>query len=603
MKKLISVILAVIIGCSMFSVAGFAAENAGISSFSVEILTDEKTDADLVVDWYKNDADGKTYLFIPASIDLEKAVVNFAASDDVYLGETKLAIGDSAAFLKDKQQITLTCGGESYDVIVFAESKVASVFIETESGSLDAVHADKEHKEKGRITIVNTDGETECFGLLDYIKGRGNSTWGMAKKPYNIKLEEKENLFGMGKSKKWSLIANYQDASLARNALAYTAAQYAGMAYSPEFEPVDVYINGSYEGAYLLTTRVEVDETRVDIENLEKANEKANPDIEDFDDCARGGVYGTFSGYLEGTRKWVEIPNDPEDITGGYLLECELPSRYCDEISGFVTEGSQAMVVKAPEYASKAQVNYIADYYQKFENAVASESSLSKISEYADINSFAMLYLFNEWVSNHDAAITSTYMYKPANGKLFVGPVWDFDSSLGNTDSKGRFGLDYNNPETWTACHSRLYAITYIGAGNTTNVPTFFNNLAKKQEFADLSKTLWDSVMKNAVADAVNYIQNEYAVNVEGSAVANAIRWKHFSTTNVDEIKAAYRNEIKEVADFANAKSAFISSGIGTVVPVHSEKTALDSVKDTFNIILNEIFEKALVLFNLENVI
>lgn len=600
MKKILSFILAVIIGCSVFSVAGFAAETEKISAFSVEIVTEEDSAADLVVDWYKNG--NKYYLFIPSSIDLEKAVISFSSSADVYCGETKLTSGDSAAFLKDKQQITLICGEENHDVIILAESKVSSVFIETESGSLDAIHADKEHKEKGKITIINTNGETECAGALDYIKGRGNSTWGMAKKPYNIKLEDKENLFGMGKSKKWSLIANYQDASLARNALAYTAAQNAGMAYSPDFEPVDVYINGSYEGAYLLTTRVEVDGSRVDIEDLEKANEKANPDIEDFENCARGGTYGTFSGYLEGTRKWVEIPNNPADITGGYLLECELPARYCDEISGFVTEGSHAIVVKSPEYASEAQVNYIADYYQKFENAVVSENSLSKISEYADVNSFAMLYLFNEWVANHDACITSTYMYKPANGKLFAGPVWDFDSAFGNVSVK-RFGLDYTNPEGWTACHSRLYAITYIGAGNTTNVPTFFNNLAKKQEFADLSKSLWDSTMKKAAADAVNYIQNEYASNVEGSAVANAIRWKHFSTTNVDEIKAAYRNEIKEVTDFANAKSAFISSGIGTVVPVHSEKTTWDNIKDTFNIIVNDILEKALVLFNLENVI
>lgn len=600
MKKLISIFLAVIISCFFVSATAFAAEETGISKFSVGIVTEEEADADLVVNWYKNDTDGYMYLFVPDSIDLEKAVISISASADVYCGEIKISNGDSAAFLADKSEVILSCGGESFKVKIFSESKVASVFIETQSGSLDAVHADKEYKEKGSITIINSDGETECSGRLDYIKGRGNSTWGLAKKPYNIKLEKKANLFGMGKSKKWSLIANYQDASLARNALAYTAAQYAGMAYSPEYEPVDVYINGNYEGAYLLTTRVEVDEARVDIENLENANEKANPDIKDFENCERGGVYGKFSGYIEGSKKWVEIANNPENITGGYLLECELPSRYCEEISGFVTEGSHAIVIKSPEYASKAQVEYISDYYQQFENAVNSDEGISKISEYADINSFAMLYIFNEWVANHDACITSTYMYKPANGKLFAGPVWDFDNSFGNCD-RTRFGLDYNNPNTWTACHSRLYAITVIGAGNTTNVPTFFNTLSKKQEFVNLSKNLWDSTMKTAAAEAVKYIQNEYAVNIEGSAVANAIRWEIFGTTDVDAIKKAYKDEVQEVVDFANAKSAFISSGIGAVIPAYSEKTAWDNIKDRFNILLSDIFEKALVLFRLEN--
>ena len=138
---------------------------------------------------------------------------------------------------------------------------MASVFITTESGNLDAVHADKEHKEAGYIQVISEDGISYQYdGDLEYIKGRGNSTWKMEKKPYNLKLDKKADLFGMGKSKKWSLIANHSDSSLMRNAIIYTVAGQV-LDYTPKYTPVDLYINSEYMGSYILTTRVEVEAT------------------------------------------------------------------------------------------------------------------------------------------------------------------------------------------------------------------------------------------------------------------------------------------------------------------------------------------------------
>lgn len=603
MKKILTILMSIIVSCSFALLTAFAADSEGISEFSVGTRSDKEIGAQLEIEWFKSETDGNMYLFLPEYSDLNSANIYFTASDDVCLGETKLNSGDSAAVLADKSDFVLTCAGESYNVKVIKESGVSAVFIETDSGNLDAVHADKEHKEEGQITIINSNGEIECDGELEYIKGRGNSTWGMAKKPYNIKLEEKKNLFGMGKSKKWSLLANYEDLSLVRNALAYTAAQNAGLPYTPEFEAVDVYINNEYQGAYLLTTRVEVDDTRVDITDLEKANEEENENV-DFDTLSIGGTYGTFSGYIEGSKKWVEIENNPEKITGGYILENELPSRYCDEISGFVTEGSQAVVVKAPEYASKAQVDYISNYYQQFEDVIRSESSTqADVAKLCDVDSLVRVYLINEWTANHDAGITSSYFYKPVDDVLYAGPIWDFDGAF-PTVSKSRFGIDYSNPNTWTAAHSRLYAITYFGAGNTTNdSPTYLSSLAKKQWFADRAKEEWNSGMKAATQQATEYIGTEYYKHIEGSAVNNAIRWNHFGTTDIASIKSSFAAQVKKVTDFSTAKSDFISSNIGTVAQPRSEKTSWDNVKDSFNIFINDVFEDILVLFGLINVI
>ena len=597
MKKAISFILTIALLFSLGCPATFAA-NEGISEFSVEISEEKEHGAQLCVDLYEDNGD--TYLFIPQSINLADAKVYFSASGDVTADGEKITSGSSAAFLADKTEVTLTCGGTSRKVKILVISDVSSVFIETESGSLESVHADKEHKEKGEITIVGADGNVEYDGELDYIKGRGNSTWGLAKKPYNIKLEDKANLFGMGKSKKWSLLANHSDASLVRNSLAFTAAQNAGIAYTPKYEPVDVYINSEYMGAYLLTTRVEVDKTRVNIDNLEDLNEEANPDA-DIEALPRGGVYGSVSGYLEGTRKWVEIPNDPKDITGGYILELELPGRYDEEISGFVTENSQTVILKSPEYASENEVVYIASYYQLFEKAVYGKQGVDALGEYCNVASLVDSYIFNEWTANHDAGLTSTYLYKPADDTLYAGPVWDFDKAFGNCDVI-RFGLDYNNPSQWTVCHSTLRNNLILGAPELTQTPTFYNLLAKDEDFISLCKQRWNNSLKSVLASATEYIVTDYAAAIEDSAVANAIRWNTYGTKDVVEIKAAFANSVKKAADFADTKAEFISANIGTVAEKGGEEpNAFDAFKKKAYIFINNIIEKAIMALGLEN--
>ena len=88
--------------------------------------------------------------------------------------------------LAGKDEITVKCGNSEYNVDIIAESKVASVFIETDSGSLDYIHEKKGNEEEGNISIIGADGaDVEYAGRLE-IKGRGNSTWNMEKKPYYI---------------------------------------------------------------------------------------------------------------------------------------------------------------------------------------------------------------------------------------------------------------------------------------------------------------------------------------------------------------------------------------------------------------------------------
>ena len=615
MKKFIALVLALIISVSCLSVAVSAADDAAISSFAIESVAEIEAEAGkgdgaaVKTDWYE--IDGTYYLFVPSAIDLSNAKITFDADADVYIGSAKLVNGELTDALNGKNEVTLTCDGESFKVVIINESTVASVFIETESGSLDAVHADKDHKEEGNITIVNSDGlSAEYKGVLEYIKGRGNSTWEMEKKPYNIKLDKKANLFDMGKSKKWSLIANHSDDSLVRNVAAYYAAKEAGIPYTPLFVSCDVYINNEYQGAYLLTTRVEVDETRVDIDNLDDFNEELCIEEygEDFDmdTLKKRGHYGEWAGLLQNTQKWVEIPEtDDEDVTGGYILEMELANRYAGEISGFVTSRSQPLTMKSPEYASESQIKYISDYYQRFEDAVFSNDGYNENGEHytdiADLDSLAKFYAINEWASNQDCGLTSTYFYKPAGDKLYAGPVWDFDICFANNDS-GRFGCDYTNPEEFTVCFGRQYRNTFFGSWDVNEVPHIYNELCTKEDFVAAVKRVWDAEIRPAV-DRTNTMLSTYADANMGSAVMNAIRWNIFGTYDIAQIKADYKDAVKDVYDFATVRAGFLSENFGTVQVQETQTSFFLGGLKKIGTAINDVFEFFVRFLDVENVI
>lgn len=88
---------------------------------------------------------------------------------------------------------------------------------------------------------------------MEYIRGRGNSTWSESKKPYKIKLESKADILGMGSNKHWVLVANIYDNSKMRNKMTYTLGERLGIAYTPKSVPVDVVMNGEYYGNYYLS--------------------------------------------------------------------------------------------------------------------------------------------------------------------------------------------------------------------------------------------------------------------------------------------------------------------------------------------------------------
>lgn len=296
------------------------------------------------------------------------------------------------------------------------------------------VHAVKGNTAPGEVFLFD-----ENFGLLyqgkvDALKGRGNTTWTAAgKKSYQLKLAKKADLLdpqgGSQKAKKWILLANPFDPTLMRNQMIYDFARELGLQNTPEGRPVDFYYDGEYRGSYYLCEKVEIGDGRVEIDELEKAVEKANPDV-DLD--ALPEVTGHNSkGY---NVHYEEGITDPDDISGGYLVELD-SVYYTEEKSWFQVFSAVHASVKSPEYTSAAMIDYISgiveDFYNYCRHVREGKTDGSELASYIDLDSFARYFLVNEWFANNDVWTSSTFMYKPkGDDLLYAGPVWDCDSSL-----------------------------------------------------------------------------------------------------------------------------------------------------------------------------
>lgn len=555
-RKLISLLLVSLMLLSFAGIFAFA-EDSTLPVLSVSAYGDQ----DSVINWWRSDVDGKYYLFLPDGADTSALTVGFSGSKLTVDGKA-LSDGETTSAFSVGTHAVVADSAE-YTLVVLVSDNLPAVYIETESGSLDQIHADKDHKEKGSF-VAYEDGVKTYDAKLDYIKGRGNSTWALSKKPYNIKFESKTNLFGLGKAKKFSLIASAAEQSLIRNKITYDLAEDVGLLYSSKSQHVDLYINGVYEGNYLICESVEVGSNRVDITDMEDLNEAANPGV-DIEQCELAGTRGKEAGYVADSRKWVELPNEPADISGGYLIEFEMYARYCFEVSGFVTKKGQPITMKSPEYASKAEIEYISSFYQEFEDAVYSETGYNELgkhyTEYIDLDSWARMYLLQEFAMNLDAARTSFYLIKPqGEDKLYASPVWDFDYSYGKKYTGYR--IDNTNPELWATRDDYLTDTRTGFVDKLPNLPTVLNTLCRHDDFMEKVKTEWKTTFLTQLNQERTDSINKLIDSLEKSAVMDAIRWNRYKTTDLGANLDYFRTVADGVVSFMTKRTAFLTKGL-----------------------------------------
>lgn len=394
------------------------------------------------------DQEGVYYFFLPSGV--ENCRIDFCN-----LGDDSTLRLDSDIYTSDNSVIYSLEYSKLYDMelnisqeeqlvergqVIFLKSeRLPSLFIDTASGNMEAVHSDKEIKEEASIWLIDAEGNREYSGGIEYIKCRGNFTFEAEKKPYQIKLLKNASLLGMPSAEKWILLANVYDDTLIKNELVFRFAERYSSVPSIRGEFVDLYLNSEYVGNYYFCEKVEVGENRLNITDLKEKTKQVN-----FPRSYESAVlYVSDDGKIKATSGL----QNPEDITGGYLLEHLQQRDYETAENAFMTDSGCCYAIISPNPATVEQAQYICNFFNEMELAMIQEDGIHPVtgkhfSEYLDIDSWTSKYLIEEVFHDTDAPARSMFFYKDSDSvdsHVFSGPMWDYDVVLGGLGSSWFF--------------------------------------------------------------------------------------------------------------------------------------------------------------------
>ena len=313
------------------------------------------------------------------------------------------------------------------------------------------------------------------------IKKRGHTSFTFDKPQYLVKTvvgdakeENPVDVLGMGEGDSWILNGSLADKSMMRNYLSYRiASEIGGGAMAPDSRYCEVLLateNGyEYQGVYLLQETVSRGKDRVDIDQFKKKN--------------------TYTSYIVRRDRYTNF-----DV----MLETY------GRLSG---QSEQWIGVKYPSEArlTESARQFIEQDFSKIEQVIYSEDedTFKVYDKYIDIDSYVDYFLINEFFGNYDAGEHSTYMYKNSGGKLYIGPVWDFDQAMNN------YFQDEMDPETLAF-----------------QTKPFFEQLCKDERFIDCLKDRYAELRKGALSEEhVFAVMDEVNAYLESARVREWYRW------------------------------------------------------------------------------
>lgn len=383
------------------------------------------------------------------------------------------------------------------------ERYMPKVYIET-PGAAEIVSKEN-WMSNANITVYDEYGDLDLSAKTS-IRGRGNSTWGYPKKPYALKFDSKAPVLGMPEHKRWVLLANWMDRTLLRNDIAFELGRRT-MAWAPRGKFVELYLNGKHKGNYYLCEHIKVDESRVDVAELDEDS--------DF--------------------------NDASQVTGGYILEFDVYGPN-DEINYFYSSVKNFPVaIKEPDEDvitswTHPGYLYIKEYVGKVEKVFEEDKNNRKrwteIDKLIDITSYIDWWLVHEVCINGEPGHPkSSYMYKERDGKLYAGPLWDFDW--------GTFTPDVN---------SAIIANTI-----------WYGYLFRYAEFKTAVKKRWGEV--KSIYESVSVYLDEQAEALRESNEVNINMWPITQVVNGDE-SMSYDQAITRMKDSFNHRISSIDTYI-----------------------------------------
>ena len=326
-----------------------------------------------------------------------------------------------------------------------------------------------------RIVLIN-EGKIEINDTAG-IKIRGRTTSLIPpKKPYRIKFTNKQKIFNFkGKDKKWTLLANAFDRSLIRNSIAYKISELMKFKFTARCEPVDVVLNGNFQGNYYLCDKIDVDKNRINITKMEMTD--------------------------------ITVPN----VTGGYVLEIDSLSSW--QKNNFKTARGIPGQIIYPEddEITPEQSNYIKNKLNQFEDEI-----YKGILDNIDLESYSKYFLVEEFCGDPDHVWSSFYFTKERDDdKFYFGPVWDFDLAFDNDERL--YPTSLKSDFCFKLCDSAGTARDFIQA------------LIANKNVIEYIKNTWDELINSVLTEKAlfDFIE-EIKRKIQESSELNFIKWDNF---------------------------------------------------------------------------
>lgn len=342
------------------------------------------------------------------------------------------------------------------------------------------------------------------------VRLRGNASMQFPKKPYRIKFDKKRSVINSpAKAKKWCLLNNYGDKTLLRNMVAMEYSRRLRMPYTPWMQPVEVFLNGEYQGCYQLADQLEIDKNRINITKIDSTN-----------------------------------------VTGGYHLEMDGYANQEPYHGYFYSGHGIGITIKEPDSdeITDAQYNYICSYYNTMEAAVYNAGDWRRL---LDEDTFLKHLLIGEFTGNTDT-YWSCHMYKERDSaKIYVGPEWDFDIAFDN---------DFRHYPT---CQKSQFVYELAGTNRE-----FVDKIAKYDAAAKLRMTdLWTiaRMRDGLTSESMQSYIDDMADYIREAARRNFLRWPilnqnvHMNPRHTN----SYQGEVDFLKNYVGSRATWMDGKVG----------------------------------------
>ena len=396
---------------------------------------------------------------------------------------------------------------------------------------IDGIGANEIHRREWlrdvNISISGAPAGQNFENAVGRIRGRGNSSWGMEKRPYRIRFDNRytREMLGAGyAARDWTLIASHQDKSLMRH---YSAYHFSGLLGSIDFVPfarfVHLYMDGAYQGVYMLSDQIEGGPGRAEL-------------------------------------TWSPEPQDTE-----FLIQLNMRAHYNNAIEGvdFITVNGSQYDFRFPrdEYLTPAHIQYVIDHLYHIDGLINARDD--RVFDYICLDTFVDFYIINDLYKDQDAGRFSVFMQIRGTGddrRLEMGPVWDFDIAAGNAYYQGEpwHSVDgllntsgYRYYGYWLSLEHRWYRQLMLN-------PTFFNAVVDR----------WEGVREDQFPALIGHIQF-MASHYQADFERNFTRWPILGRYQWPNPQSNYRlrtfpAHVEYVTTFLQRRADWLSQNLWT---------------------------------------